>query len=183
MNKELKIKVDKWFSKNYNYYLREVRNNIATGIMAEYCDDLCAFMYMEFMKQSDERVEQMLEDNKIMNWMLRSTSFQLRSGTSPFYTKYRSKRKGNVPMSYGDFGYDQFHQVTLDDYYECTMECLANEELLNFYQRKIVEMKYLQQMTYQEIVDEYGFSHISLKKHLDGALDIIEEYCTNKIEK
>lgn len=184
MTEELKNKVDEWFARNWNHYVSEVRKNIAKGIMADYCDDLCAFMYEEFLKQKPEKVEQMLNDGKVLNWMLRGTSFQLKSGSSPFYTKYRKKRAGMVPTYFGESGYNQHDAVELDDYYLCTMECLEGKnDVLDFYEKKLVEMKFIRQMTFQQIIDSYGFTHTSTKRHITEALKKIETYCNNKLEE
>ena len=183
MNQELRDKVNKWFERNWNHYLKEVRTNITKGIMAEYTDDICAFMYEEFMKQKPEKIEQMYDDGKILNWMLRGTSFQIRSSTSPFYSKYRKKRANMIPEYYGDFGYDQHDNIELDDYYQCMMETLSEEsEVLDWYEKKLIDMKYLRQMPYQEIIDKYGFSQVSTRQHIAAALDKIEDYCNQKLE-
>jgi len=184
MNKELKDKVDKWFVRNWDHYLNEVRTNITKGIMSDYTDDICSFMYTEFLKQSPEKIEQMVNDDKILNWMLRATSFQIKSGSSPFYTKYRKKRAGMVPTYFAESGYDQHDAIELDDYYQCMMECLEEENgVLDWYEKKLIDMKYLKQMTYYQIVDKYGFSQISTKNHIESALNKIEKYCNQKIEE
>lgn len=184
MNKELRDKVNRWFERNWNHYLNEVRTNITKGIMSDYTDDICAFMYMEFMKQSPEKIEQMIDDGKVLNWMLRSTSFQIKSKTSPFYSRYRKKRANMVPTYFAESSYNQHDAIELDDYYQCMMECLSEEsDLLDWYEKKLIDMKYLKQMTYQQIVETYGFSLVSTKKHLNTALDKIEQYCNKKIEE
>ena len=184
MNKELRDKVNRWFERNWNHYLNEVRTNITKGIMSDYTDDICAFMYMEFMKQSPEKIEQMIDDGKVLNWMLRSTSFQIKSKTSPFYSRYRKKRANMVPTYFAESSYNQHDAVELDDYFQCMMECLSEEsDLLDWYEKKLIDMKYLKQMTYNQIVETYGFSLVSTKKHLNKALDKIEQYCNQKLEE
>jgi len=182
MTEALRNKVNKWFERNWSHYLNEVRTNITKGIMSDYTDDICAFMYTEFMKQKPEKIEQMLDDDKVLNWMLRSTSFQIKSSSSPFYTQYRKKRSGMVPTYFIEDSYDS-QAVEMDDYFQCMMETLSEEsDLLDWYEKKLIDMKYLKQMTYQQIVDAYGFSQISTKKHLNKALDKIEKYCNQKLE-
>jgi len=184
MTEELRDRVNKWFKRNYSHYLNEVRTNITKGIMSDYTDDICAFMYTEFLKQSPEKIEQMLDDDKVLNWMLRATSFQIKSKSSPFYTKYRKKRAGMVPTYFAESSYHQHDAIELDDYYLCMMECLEEEnDVLDWYQKKLIDMKYLKQMTYQQIVESYHFSLLSTKKHLNEALDKIEEHCNKKIEE
>jgi len=181
MTEELRNKVNKWFEKNYEYYLNEVRTNITKGKMAMFSEDLAVFMYMEFMKQKPEKVEQMYNDGKIMNWMLRGASFQIKSSSSPFYTKYRKKGAKNVPEYFADLGYDS-QAIELDDYYQCAMEVYHSNKL-DFYQREIINLKFIKQKTYNEMVSEYGFTSVSLKRHLNEALGIIRDYCNQKLEE
>jgi len=184
MNQERRNRVNKWFERNWKHYLNEVRTNITKGIMSDYTDDICSFMYTEFMKQKPEKIEQMLDDGKVLNWMLRSTSFQIKSKTSPFYTKYRKKRAGMVPTYFAESGYNQHDAVELDDYYQCTMECLKEDnDLLDWYEKKLIDMKFIRQMTFSQIMEVYGLSKVSLKRHLAGALEKIEKHCNQKLEE
>ena len=64
------------------------------------------------------------------------------------------------------------------------MECLSEEsDLLDWYEKKLIDMKYLKQMTYHQIVESYHFSQISTKKHINEALTKIEKHCNQKIEE
>ncbi len=182
MNKELRRNIDKWITNNWNHYTSEVRNNIAKGKMGEHSHDLCVHCYESFMSKTEEQHQQMLDDNKILNYLLYCCSFQLRSSTSPFYSQYRKHGQKSIPEYFGEQVWDQHNEVNLDDYYECAMEAL-NSDLLDFYEKKLIELKYIEQLTFQQIFDEYNFTHISSRRHLHGALEKIEIHCNNKIEK
>jgi len=177
MKQDLKNKVDKWFSRNWKHYLNEVRTNITKGKMSGYTDDICAFMYTEFLKQSPDRIEQMLDDDKILNWLLRGTSLQIRSQTSPFYSQYRKKRANMVPSYYGETG-DSYSldDETLDDMLECVLSAIE-EQKIDWYYAKLLELKYLQGLTYKEIRDRFGIQQLSFSSHLDQAIDAVREVC------
>lgn len=184
---ELDYRIDNWFSRNWDYYVNEVATNICTGKMAQHTGDLCIHCFEEFSKKTDAQKQQMLDDNKIINFLLFCASFQLRSSTSPFYAKYRKKSMDKIPLydntASGAY-YNQHDRVTIDDYYECMMECLGEDsEVIDWYEKKILSMKYLDKKTYIELVNEYGFSQASLKTHIQTAQNKIEKYCNNKIEK
>ena len=87
----------------------------------------------------------------------------------------------SIPEYFGESWY-QYNDVNLEDYYECAMEAL-NSDLLDFYEKKLIELKYVEQKTFQQIFDEYKFTHISSRRHLYGALEKIEIHCNNKLEE
>ncbi len=185
MNKiELEHNLQKWFNRNWEYYRNEVATNITVGKMGQYTDDLCIHCFEEFSKKTDAQKQQMLEDDKIINFLLFCAGFQLKSSTSPFYAKYRKKSMDRVPLFVAKEGtYHQHDNIELDDYYICMMECLEEEnEVIDWYEKKLLKMKYLEQMPYYEMKDTYGFSQASIKNHIQKAMNKIENYCNKKVE-
>jgi len=175
---ELKIKLDEWFTKNWNHFCNEVRTNIAWGKMEEYSNDLCIECYESFLNKPHEAKLQMYQDSKILNYLLYAASFQIRSGTSPFYNKYRKSRSNTAPAYYIDYesgGYE-LDDVGLDDMYKCVFDALENKEI-DWYHCKLLELKYLKGWTKNEIVAYYDFSMASLNKHMNEALEAVREHC------
>ncbi len=64
MNKETKNRIDNWVSDNYVWYLGEVRNNIAKGMMKDYADDLVIHMIETLYTQAEEKINQMIDENE-----------------------------------------------------------------------------------------------------------------------
>jgi hypothetical protein len=62
MTKETKNKINKWVSERYEWYLGEVSKNIAKGKMNPYADDLVIHMIETLYTQSDEKINQMIDD-------------------------------------------------------------------------------------------------------------------------
>jgi len=182
MNKKLKQNIDNWFVENWNYYTNEVSNNIAKGMMNEYSGDLCVHCYESFMSKTEKQIQQMLDDNKIINYLLYCCSFQLKSSTSPFYQKYRKHKLMSSPEYLTESGYNQHDVSTLDDYYVCMMEAL-DSDLLDFYEKKLIQMKYIERLTFNEIFETYGFTHHATRAHLYNALEKIENHCNKKLEE
>lgn len=176
-DKENQTKLDRWFARNWEHYRNEVGTNIAKDQMFQYRDDLCVECFEWFNKRTMENKMQMYNDGKILNFLLKCASLQLKSGTSPFYGKYRKKRMHQVPDYYIPMGegYDP-EEETLDEMYQCVMNALEDESI-DWYLRKILKMKYIEGLTYAQITEKYGIHNHSMKKHLDEAIDAIRNAC------
>jgi DNA-directed RNA polymerase specialized sigma24 family protein len=177
---ELKIALDRWFNRNWNHFRNEVATNIANGQMSSYADDLCMVIFEAFIKKPHAQKLQMYQDNKILNWMLSAASFQIKSGSSPFYNIHRKKRAHAVPDYYitSDDSYSMDDE-TIEDLYNCMMECIEGEKI-EWYYAKILELKYFRGMTKKEMKEQYGFSAASIHKHMAEAIDAVREYCEKK---
>jgi len=174
---ELKIKLDRWFTENWDHFVNEVRTNISYGQMEKYHMDLCVQVFEDFMNKSFSKKLQMYQDDKILNFLLYAASFQIRSGTSPFYNTYRKSRMNNAPEYYipQDTEYT-LDDVSIDDYFVCVQEALK-EDNIGWYYTKLLELKFLKQMTYDTIKEEYGICVSTLKKDVTRALQAVEQHC------
>ena len=177
---ELNIKLNKWFEENWNHFVNEVGKNIAWGEMAEYKMDLCILMYEQFMNKPFKNKLQMYEDNKILNFLLFGASFQIRSGSSPFYNTFRKPRMHHVPEYFAEnedknetFELDEIH---LDDYYLCMKEGMK-EENVGWYYNKLLDLKFIQQKSYNDISGTYGLCINTLKRDTKLAIEAVRKYC------
>jgi hypothetical protein len=66
-----KNKLDKWIGEWYEWLRKEIGRNITKGIMTEYRDDLLHHIIIDLYKLPDEKVEQMIEDDKLRWYVLR----------------------------------------------------------------------------------------------------------------
>jgi len=177
--KELDRGIEEWFRKNYLHLRREISNNIAKDGMNQYVDDLLQYMVMYFLERPDEQKEQMLKDNMIENYILRGASIQLKSSTSPFYSKIRkfkmSVREGDgLPDSP-----DQNDSYENDVLYQCMMRELDN---MHFYYRTLIQDKWFNGLTLHQMKDKYGITLSSLSKDLKVAYAVIREKCNCELE-
>lgn len=166
---------DKWFSENYHIIQREVRNNIAKDGMSGFADDLIQMSTIQFLNKPLDQQYQMLRDNKVKWYILVTAGLNLRSSTSPFYNQIRkfrmSVRTGAIPENSTED--DDVPQELQDDY-----QCLQREfENLNFYQKRLIEEKFINGLTYKEIRDKYDITLNSLTKDIKEAIRIIKCKC------
>ena len=178
---ELKIKLDRWFSRNWDHYCSEVRKNIANGQMSQHADDLSVLIYEEFMKKPHAQKLQMYQDNKILNWMLRAASFQIKSGSSPFYRLHRKHSVKHIPSYFAE---NEGKAITKegewnnDDAWLCVKEAMT-EDNIGWYYSKLLDMKFIQQMTYTDMCEKYGFAINTLKKDIKRALEAAKQHCNH----
>lgn len=159
---ELNTQYNKWFSKNYNHILKEVKNNIANGQMERYSEDLLHIVIEGLMGKPFEMRLQMYQDNKIENWILKACSFQVKSGTSPFYNIVRKYYDRNYAIS-DKFDYP-WHSESQGNPANELYNCFQREiEKLNWYEAKLIDLKYYQNYTYTQLNREFGLPLSTLK--------------------
>ena len=173
MNK-LQKGINKWFSNNFSYLQREVSNNIAKDGMSEYSEELLSVCVESFLTRTPEQQEQMLQDGKIPNFILRCCSFQIKSSTSPFYRESRRfkmsvREQKDIPEVA-----DESHLLEDRDDYQCMMRAI---EELNWYHRVILTEKWFNKLSYQQLREKYGITLQSLRNDLSLAYEIIRKKC------
>ena len=143
--------------------------------MSDYSDDLLHHIIIDLYKKTPEYKLNILENNKVENWILVACGFQLRSGQSPFYRSYRQMRmqarSGVLPDGILE------EDDNLDDMYLCLLKAM---DQLDVYKRMIIQKKYFEGWTYNQICDYYQISKTHLVKDTKLAMKEIREYC-NKI--
>jgi len=173
---ELHTELNKWFSLNYEYLRKEVANNIANGQMNDYSDDLLNLCIESFLNRSYESKLQMFLDNKISNFLLKCSSFQIKSGSSPFFNQYRKyyKYNGYLP-SFMDETLEE--ENTIDNQmYLCFREEMNN---LNWYEKRLLDLKFYQKMSYKQINLIYHLPLSTLKREIEIVLNKIKNKCTD----
>jgi len=182
MTQENKVRLDKWVSEWYGWLGNEISKNIAKGIMNDYSEDLLHHMIIDTYKLSDDKITQMLDDDKLRWWILRGASLQLRSSTSPFYLLHRrekmNSREPGLPGSdsnifeIGSYELD----IEIGDLWDCFIKA---QEQLHWYHREIFKKKFHENLTIQEIYQFYNISKTHLIKDLNKAINEIRGACSH----
>jgi hypothetical protein len=173
---ELNREINKWFSKNYNSLISQVKQHICKDGMRMYADELLSHVILWTLERSHEMKEQMLRDNKLENYILRTCGLQLRSSTSPFYREARrfkmSARSGVAEID--DIEDEGISSVEGDPQYQCMVREMKN---MHWYYQKLLEEKWINGLTYQDMRIKYGITLASLRHDLNLAYDIIRKKC------
>lgn len=144
--------------------------------------DLLSFVLSEFLskKSLDYQYKVCCIDKKILNYIGRSMSLNLRSSSSPYWNQirkqsynYRGVYLAETDDAYVLGQYDEI-EITEDTNYDCMLTQL---EKLDFYHKPLVTDYYLNQMTYQQLNKKYNISLNHLKKAIDKGIEIIRTEC------
>ena len=144
--------------------------------------DLLSFVLAEFLgkKSIQYQFKVCCIDKKILNYVGRSMSLNLRSSTSPYWShirrdsyNYRGLYLAETDKSYVNGNYDEM-EINEDDDYGCM---LIQLDKLDFYHKPLITDYYLKNMTYQQLHKKYGISLKDLKTAIDEALLIIKTEC------
>ncbi len=173
----LKAKIDKWFNQNYSYLQNEVKNKIAIQGMSDYAGDLLSVCVESFLTRSPEQQEQMLNDNKVGNYILFCCGFQLKSGSSPFYNQFR-KHKLSVRSGWEglDIPITTDQQLEDTELYQCYLKARGE---LHWYYNRLLDMKFEEGLSYAQIREKTGITLNSLQKDFAIAYQKIRQRCNH----
>ena len=144
--------------------------------------DLLSFCLSEFLSKKDIQYQYKVccIDKKILNYIGRSMSLNLRSSTSPYWSQIRKQSYNyrgvyliETEDAYVNGQYDEI-EISEDSNYECMMEQLNK---MNFYNQAILTDYFINEMTYQQLNKKYGISLNNLRKAVDEGLAIIRDAC------
>ena len=153
-----------------------------TSYNAEQFEDLLPFCITELLtkKPLTYLYKLIVLDKALPNYMGKSMSLNIRSSTSPFWSKYRKQMYNNRGVylaetedAYVNGQYDEI-EISEDSNYECMME---QPNKMNFYNQAILTDYFIYEMTDQQLNKKYGISLNNLRKAVDEGLAIIRDAC------
>ena len=168
--------INKWFNQNYSHLQNEVKNNIANGQMSQYAEDLLSLCSETFLTKTKEQKQQMLEDNKIENFILFCCGFQIKLSSSPFYNTFRKHKLSTVvsPLINDNLLEDDSIHTEHTELYKCYLQARSE---LHWYHQKLLELKWDQGLTYDEIHKSTGITINSLRKDYTLIYKKIKKRC------
>ena len=177
ISKSLKERVDRWVTGNYEWLAEEIERNVCKGKMKEYAPDLTSYLIESLYYLPEEKVTQLLDDDKVGHYLLVGAGMQLRSSTSPFYLKFRkhkmsAREQGQVGHSFNIF--EKPYEEYDESLYQCFLE--AKEEL-HWYEKNLIDKYFYQEWTLQQLYEYYGISKKHIIKDINSALNTIRQHC------
>ena len=173
----MKERIDKWVTKNYTWFLNEIKTNIAKNQMSQHAEDLAIFMIESIYNLPEEKVGQLLDDDMMGWYLLTGAGRQLRSSTSPFYRIYRKEkswsREEGIEGSHSNY-FERPYEPYNDDLYECFVEALDD---LHWYQKTILSKHFYEGWTLQQIYEYYNIGKTHLIKDINLAINQIRTKC------
>ena len=144
--------------------------------------DLLSFVLAEFLgkKSISYQFKVCCVDKKILNYVGRSMSLNLRSSTSPYWSHirrdsyhYRGLYLAETDKAYINGDYDTIQEQEMDNM-DCVLQAL---EQLDFYHRPLLTDYYINGLNYTQLNKKYNISPNHLKKAIDEGISIIKNQC------
>ena len=172
-----KNKLDRWVSEWYEWLKKEISRNIAKGIMSEYAEDLLHHLILDLYKLPDEKLNQMIDEDKLRWYLLKGAGMQLKSSTSPFYRIHRrekmNSREHGLPGSDKNI-FDGIYEPYEDGLYECFQREMGN---LHFYQKALMDKYWIEGWTLTQVYQHYSISKTHIIRDLNSAMTTIRNKC------
>ena len=179
MTKNTKNRIDKWVGERYEWLLGEISTNIAKGQMEQHAGDLTIHMIETLYFQPEDKIIQMLDDDKLGYWLLVGASQQLRSSTSPFYRLYRKEKSWSREDGLST-SFNSIFDRPEEEYDDSLMECFQHEyKNLHWYLKELMNKYWYEGQTLQEIHEYYNISKRHITKDINKAINQIREKCNN----
>ena len=143
--------------------------------MKDYDSDLLQIAVLQFLNKPLEQQKQMLDDNKVENYILVTAGMHIRSNSSPFYNQVRkhktSSRSGALPDVSNE---DDNEWLEDQDWYQCFQRVLPK---VHFYYRQLLLDKYQEQLSFDQMRAKYNITKSSLTNDVKVALKYIRCKC------
>ena len=175
-----KQKLDRFIQIEHRWIEREIKRNIAKGKMADYADELVQEMILQIYEMKEEKIEKMLENGKLKWYILSGAGMQLRSSTSPFYSRIRKHKMYAREAGLPDSDSNIFERVddTEELSTECYFSCMQREiENLFWYNKTLLKEYWIQGLHLDDLHAKYKISKNHLTKDLNAAILQIRENC------
>ena len=177
------------------YYPKMYRDSmqISGANFEKYGNDLLAYCLEDFLcnKDIEYQYKVAVEDDKLVNYIGRSMSLQIKSSTSPFWFKYRKEgysSRGIYLIEDGREEIDPLIEIGADEiddefdspaYIKNNLDCLRYAlENIHWYDKILIEQYYIKGMTFRDMHKKYNISLNSLKKDINSALNKIRKICS-----
>lgn len=172
--------IHKWFNENYNHLRNEFKTKIANGQMSQYADDLLQFIIESFLQKPIEQQEQMLRDGKIKNFLVKAAALQIKSGSSPFFRRYREYYSRN---GYLNVGMHEDWTGSKTDEFDM-IGCIEDEmKNLNWYENQLIQMRFFQGMSMRQIIKKYNLPKNTMSGEYEKIFDKIRCECLTKLKR
>ena len=165
--------VNDWINRNYNKLVGNVSRITKCEDKAM---DVLHHCVMDFIQLPDSNQQQMLRDGKIENWLTKCAHLQYKSSSSPYH--YQNRKVRMLEDEYIEYKHDDGDEDDYDFQLDVCLECLEREvKHLFWYNRILIEKKFLENWTYAQLHSYYGISKQSLVRDIKVGLEILKGKC------
>lgn len=153
--------IEKYIQKHY----QQIKNKIiAVTKNHQHTDDLVSDLILDLLEKNTDFIQELLVNNKVQHYLVKSAYIQYNSSTSPFYLKYRKEVFSELPEEIEIEDEVEIHQDT---------EKLVKEVKLYIgnlpvYERTLAERNIIDGKSQREISKMYNINRIHISKDINN---------------
>lgn len=143
-------------------------------------EDLLAMCIEMFLEKETDYIWKVYQDGKLENFITFMMGFQLKSGSSRFYHRYRKEleRSRELLPNYELQQERVAFNTAFEDEPSLMYTCMRNViDKLNPYEKMIVQEIMVEGNTYKDTSDKYNINYYSLKNDYDRIKLKIKQQC------
>ena len=165
--------MDEYITLNYKELKRKVR---AITKNHQNSDDLFSDLLLSLYSKPIEYQRDLIENNKVENWIMASAKLQFASKTSPFYYTYK---KFNMDTSQL-FEDTQTTEDIMEDVSQEIIDYIKSQlELYSIYERTLTTEHLIRNKSYSEIGREYGVN----RRYVSETVTPVKEELFRKVKE
>ena len=126
-------------------------------------EDLLNDMIITLLEKSPDTHHQLLMDDKVQHWIVKSCKIQFNSSTSPFHLKYR---KTNKHSDVDNMELEQIETGEVEDIDGLTNDIKLYIGKLPIYHRTLAEQHFVNGKSQRELSSYYNINRIHINKDL-----------------
>lgn len=164
--------VNRWIEVNYNRLLEN-----ATKITHDVSDagDVLHICILALLEYPADKQVRLYNEGKLENYITICVNRQWKSATSPYHNQHR--KQSQRENEYIDWKHDKMENEEMSEYDEMCDCALRELDNLHFYFRILVQDKYVNGLTYQQMNEKYRISKNSLLKDVKEGLEMLKLKC------
>jgi RNA polymerase sigma factor (sigma-70 family) len=157
------MKIKKYIELHYNELKRKVK---AVTRNHQNSDDLLNDCILSLLEKGNDFCQQLLVDDKVQQFIIKSAYIQYNSATSPFYTNYK---KDMLNKSYLDENYltdieDKIEEK--EDKEKLTKDIKLYISNLPFYEKEIATKHFIEGNSQRQMSKQYNINRIHISKDI-----------------
>ena len=164
--------IDRWISRNYEMLVSNVSRITRNKDEAVEILHICILSLLEFPADKQQRL---YDEGKLENYITSASNLQYKSSTSPYHRQNRRHSRNETEWVEWKWGHNL--EDEFDDWAEMCECALKELNDLHFYYRILIQDKFIQGMTYQQMNEKYRISKNSLLKDVKEGLLMLKLKC------
>ena len=149
--------IEIWINRNYEMLVDNATRITSNRNKAIEILHICMLSLLEYPADKQQRL---YDEGKLENYMTMCVNRQWKSSTSPYHRQLRRHPQNETEWIEWKWGHNPEEEI---DVYDEMCECVFRElDDLHFYYRILIQDKFIQGMTYQQMNKKYRISKNAL---------------------